>query len=294
MRESLRRLLVVFAACWLLAAHAAIDVVDDRGTHLHFGAPPQRIVSLLPSLTEAVCALHACDRLVGVDDYSDWPARVRALPHVGGLEDARVETIVALHPDLVIAHPASRALERLRSLGVPVLALEPRTLEDVRRVLDVLAPVLGTSDAPAVWRRIEQGMDEAARKMPTALRGTRVYVEVNGAPYAASAGSFVGELLARLGVVDVVPARLGPFPKINPEFVVRADPQIIIAGRGDAQRMRTRPGWDRISALRTGRVCALPPGANDIVMRPGPRLGEAAAVLVDCLQHAGHTAGSAR
>jgi iron complex transport system substrate-binding protein len=293
-REVLRRLAFVCAAGWLLVAQAAIDVVDDRGTHLHFAAPPKRIVSLLPSLTEAVCALQACDRLVGVDDYSDWPARVRALPHVGGLEDARVETIVALHPDLVIAHPASRALERLQSLGLPVLAVEPRTLQDVRRILDLLAPVLGASDAPAVWQGIEQGMDEAARKLPPALRGTRVYVEVNGAPYAASAGSFVGELLARLGVVDVVPANLGPFPKINPEFVVRADPQIIIAGRGDAARMRTRPGWDRISAVRQGRICALPPGTNDIVMRPGPRLGEAAAVLVDCLQHAGEAARSAR
>lgn len=294
MREIARRLLAACAACWLLAAHAAIDVVDDRGTRLHLAQPPRRIVSLLPSLTESVCALQACERLVGVDDFSNWPARARALPHVGGLEDARVESIVALHPDLVLAHPASRALERLRSLGVPVLALEPRTLRDVQRVLQLLAPVLGATDAAATWRGIEDGMAQAARKLPASLRGTRVYVEVGSAPYAASAGSFVGELLARLGAVDVVPASLGPFPKINPEFVVRADPQVIVAGRGDAARLGTRPGWARISAVRTGRICALPPAAADVVMRPGPRLGEAASVLVDCLLRAGRTGGSAR
>jgi iron complex transport system substrate-binding protein len=168
-----------------------------------------------------------------------------------------------------------------------VLALEPKTLQDVQRVLELLAPVLGAHDAPRVWQGIEKGMADAARKLPPGLRGTRVYVEVGSAPFAASAGSFVGELLARIGVVDVVPAKLGPFPKINPEFVVRADPQVIIAGRGDAARLRMRPGWERISAVRTGRICVLPPRATNIVMRPGPRLGEAAAVLVDCLQHAG-------
>lgn len=291
MREVARCILFVLAACWLLAAHAAVDVVDDRGVPLHFAQPPRRIVSLSPSLTEAVCALHACERLVGVDDFSDWPQRVRKLPHVGGLEDARVEAIVALHPDLVLAHPASRALDRLRALGVPVLALEPRTLQDVRRVLQVLAPLVGARDALAVWQGIEQGMDEAARRLPASMHGTRVYVEVGSGPYAASAGSFVGELLARIGAVDVVPAALGPFPKLNPEFVVRADPQVIVAPASDAPRLRTRPGWERIGAVRTGRICALAPQATDVVMRAGPRLGEAAAVLVDCLAHAGSAIG---
>lgn len=284
----LRPLLAALAAGWLVVAHASIDLVDDRGVAVHLAQPPRRIVSLLPSLTEAVCALHACDRLVAVDDYSDWPDRVRRLPRVGGL-DARLETIVALHPDLVLAHPATRALERLQALGVPVLVLEPRTLADVQRVLKVLAPVVGANDAAAVWQGIEQGMADAARQLPPALRGTRVYVEVGSGPYAASAGSFVGELLARLGAVDIVPASLGPFPRINPEFVVRADPQVIVAGRGDVPRLRARPGWDRISAIRSDRICALPPAARDIVMRPGPRLGEAAAVLAGCLQHAGGT-----
>lgn len=291
MREVVRRFLFVLAACWLLAAHAAVDVVDDRGVALHLAQAPRRIVSLSPSLTEAVCALRACDRLVGIDDFSDSPQRVRTLPHVGGLEDARVEAIVALHPDLVLAHPASRALDRLRALGVPVLALEPRTLPDVRRVLQALAPVLGARDAVAVWQGIEQGMQEAARRLPPALRGTRVYVEVGSGPFAASAGSFVGELLARIGVVDVVPAALGPFPKLNPEFVVRADPQVIVVASSEAARLRTRPGWERISAVRTGRICALPPPATDVVMRAGPRLGEAAAVLVDCVAHAGGGVG---
>lgn len=291
MRE-LRALLLALCALCACAAHAAIDVVDDRGVHVHFDRPPQRIVSLLPSLTETVCALDACGRLVAVDDYSTAPASVRQLPHVGGLEDARVESIVALHPDLVLTATSSRALQRLQALGLPVVALEPRTLADTRRALEVLAPLLGARDAQSVWHTIEQGLDAAARRLPAALRGTRVYVEVGGAPYAASAGSFIGELLARLGLVDVVPATLGPFPKLNPEFVVRADPQVILVARADAASLRQRPGWARIAAVRDGRICALDAAQADVLMRAGPRLGEAANLLVDCVQ--GRWAGGSR
>jgi iron complex transport system substrate-binding protein len=241
-----------------------------------------------------VCALGACDRLVGVDDWSDWPASVHRLPRVGGLEDARIESIVALQPDLVLAATSSRVLPRLDALGIPVLALEPRTLADVRRVLGLLAPVLGARDGAQVWNEIRQGMDAAARRLPPALHGTRVYVEVGSGPYAASAGSFIGELLTRLGVANVVPASLGPFPRLNPEFVVRADPQVVIVDGSERADLRQRPGWARIAALRTGRVCVLDAPRADVLMRAGPRIGEAADVLVDCLRGAPAVAGAPR
>lgn len=279
----MHKLLAIALLLFCATSHAT-DIIDDLGSNVHFPRPPHRIVSLLPSLTETVCALDACQRLVGVDDYSDWPAAVKALPHVGGLEDARVETIVALQPDLVLSATSSRALPRLRALGLPVVALEPRTLADVQRVLQVLGPVLAARDATSVWQHIDRDVREAAQRLPAALHGVRVYVEVSSTPYAASAGSFIGELLARLGAANIVPATLGPFPQLNPEFVVRADPQVIIVRRGDAAGLRARPGWDRIAALRSGHVCALDEDQANVLMRAGPRLGEAAGLLLECLQ----------
>ncbi|WP_299764470.1 helical backbone metal receptor, partial [Ramlibacter sp.] len=170
----------------LFAPVHALTVTDDRGQQLAIGRPPQRIVSLLPSLTEMVCALDACARLVGVDDYSNFPASVRALPHLGGLEDARIESVVALRPDLVLTPTSSRALDRLQALGLNVLALEPRTFADVERVLGVLGPVLAARDAGSAWRQIQQGVDAAAAALPSARRGTSVYFEVGSGPYAAS------------------------------------------------------------------------------------------------------------
>src|SRR5690606_5183911 len=96
-----RVLALLACAAALLPAHA-ITITDDRGRILHLDAPPQRVVSLLPSLTESVCALQQCHRLVGVDRYSNWPEQVRGLPQVGGGIDPNVEAIVALRPDLVL------------------------------------------------------------------------------------------------------------------------------------------------------------------------------------------------
>jgi iron complex transport system substrate-binding protein len=285
MRErSLPALLLALLLLAFAAAAPAVEAIDDRGWRIEVPRPPQRIVSLLPSLTETVCALGACNRLVGVDDYSNSPPSVNALPHVGALDDARVETIVALRPDLVLAPTSSRALPRLQALGLRVLALEPRTLRDVRRVLQVLGPVLEAGDADAVWQSINRQVQVAAQRMPASFRGTRVYVEVSSTPYAASEASFIGELLVRLGLENVVPGSLGPFPKLNPEFVVRADPQLIIVSRGDAAGLRTRPGWHRIEAVRRGRICALDADQMNVLMRAGPRLGDAAHLLVDCVE----------
>lgn len=251
---------------------------------LHAQAAPQRIVTLLPSLTETVCALGQCDKLVAVDDFSDWPASVTRLPHVGGLEDAHIEKIVSLKPDLVLLAASSRAAGRLRALGVNVVAFEPKTIEDVHVALfDVAALIGARATAGRVWTQVNQDIAEAARTVPGSRKGARVYFEVGSGPYGASEASHIGELLARLGAANIVPRSLGSVPKLNPEFVVRADPQIIIISARDVAEMRERPGWRSLRAVRTGQVCALDGADANVVMRPGPRLAEAARVLARCL-----------
>jgi iron complex transport system substrate-binding protein len=275
----------LLALLWVLALQAqALQVTDDRGVAVDLPQSPQRIVSLLPSLTEMVCELGACERLVGVDNYSNWPAAVHKLTRVGGLEDANIEIIVSLRPDVVLLSVSSRAMARLEGLGVKVVALEPKTLADVHRVIGKVGQVLQVPGAPALWERIDDGVNLAARSLPAALRGTTVYFEVNSGPYAASESSFIGEMLARIGAANVVPGKLGPFPKLNPEFVVRADPQVIMISDRNAQALKDRPGWSRIRAIRDNRVCMFTPAQGDVLVRPGPRMAEAAQLMVQCLQ----------
>jgi iron complex transport system substrate-binding protein len=202
---------------------------------------------------------------------------------VGGGLDPNIEAIVALKPDVVLMAKSSRGGERLEALGLKVVALEPKTHADVQRVLLKLGQLLEVPDAQRVWRAMDAGVSAAAQSLPPRLRGTRVYFEVNQGPYAASEASFIGETLTRLGVKNIVPAKLGPFPKLNPEFIVRANPDLIMVGQDSADGLAQRPGWSSIRAVREHRVCVFPTDQADVLVRPGPRMAEAARLMAQCL-----------
>ncbi len=281
------------AACMALlvlhAAASAVQVVDDRQVTVTLAASPQRIVSLLPSLTETVCALGQCQRLVGVDRYSNYPASVKQLPQVGGGLDPNIEAIVALRPDVVLLAMSSRSHERLVSLGINVVVVEPKNHADVKRVLALVGQLLEVAPeqgAQQVWRTIEASMAAAAQSVPAKAKNTKVYFEVNRAPYAAGESSFIGETLTLLGVQNIVPRALGPFPKINPEFVVRANPDVIMVGDRNYTGLADRPGWGAIKAIRTKQVCVFKPDESDVLVRPGPRMAEAAQLMAKCLSGA--------
>ncbi len=267
----------------LVGVAQATQVTDDRGVTITLPSAPHRIVSILPSLTESVCELGYCARLVGVDRYSNFPASLQKLPQVGGGLDPNIEAIVALKPDVVLMAKSSRAGERLEALGLKVVALEPKTHADVQRVMLKLGQLLDVPDAARIWRAIDAGVSAAAQSMPASARGTRVYFEVNQGPYAAGESSFIGETLTRLGVKNIVPAKLGPFPKLNPEYIVRANPDLIMIGQRSADGLMARPGWHSIRALREQRVCVFPADAADALVRPGPRMAEGARLMAQCL-----------
>ena len=279
-----RGILALALLCAQAPAGAQISVRDDRGAVIVLPASPQRIVSLLPSLTESVCALGGCARLVGTDRFSNSPAGVIALPKLGGLEDAQIERIVALKPDLVLAAPSARVTDRLEAFGLKVLVLESRDHADVQRTLKALALLLGAPGAAdTVWATIERELNDASARVPARLRGQRVYFEVDATPYAAGASSFIGQTLARLGLSNAIPAALGPFPKLNPEYVLRVQPDIVMAAEHSLPDMPRRPGWAALRALQQHRTCGFDGAHYELLVRPGPRMGEAAAALADCL-----------
>jgi iron complex transport system substrate-binding protein len=271
-------------ACTAGAQGAPIRVSDDRGVVLSFERPPQRIVSLLPSLTETVCALQACERLVGVDRYSNFPPSVRSLPQLGGIDQVSIEALVRLQPDVVLAARSQRLLERLEALGLKVLALESDRHDDVRRSFATLATVLGQPERGAqAWAAVQAELDRAAGHVPAAWRGRSVYFEIGSGGYAAARHSFVGETLHRLGLGNVAPADLGPFPKLNPEFVLRQQPFVVMATAREVQALGARPGWQGLQAVQAARVCGFEPTPWDALVRPGPRMGEGARLIAECL-----------
>jgi iron complex transport system substrate-binding protein len=281
-------LLVIVATLLALQAPAREPIVLSDATHqeLRLDSPPRRIVSLLPSLTESVCELGECARLVATDRYSNWPDSVRALPKAGGLEDVQVEQIVRATPDIVLLVHAPRVLDRLRSLGVVTFEFDAQTYPDIARNISTLGVMLGIPErAKSLNAQIEHSVTTVAAEARRRLAGRAplVYYEVDNGPYGAGPDSFIGEELTRLGARNILTPDLGPFPKLNPEYVVRANPDVVLISPAEAPNLAQRPGWSQIRALREHRICSFPPDVRDTIVRPGPRVATGLRALADCL-----------
>ena len=289
--SSLFRTKSAWAALFLIVSicpsWAAYTVTDAVGKQVRFEQQPQRIVTLLPSLAETVCALGACARIVGRDRYTVWPPElVQRVPDVGGGLDPSVEAIVALRPDVVLVSSSSRVSDRLRSLGLRVVVLEPKTLSQVRDVLRIVGQVLGLPPAQAqqVWQKMDASISQTAAQIPARLHGKRLYFEVSRGPYAAGASSYLGELITRMGLGNIVDKSMGPFPKLNPEFVVLKNPDFILVGDRSAGEMQLYPGWKNLAAVKNEQFCLFTTEQIDALIHPGPRMDESARLISACVQ----------
>lgn len=288
-RSGLRAVLGLASASLLLSvcgvAFAAwpVTVTDDLGREVRLEAAPQRIVSLVPSHTETVCALGACERLVGRDTFSDHPAAVLALPDLGSAFTPDLEALVALRPDLVLVDEYSGAADALAPLGIAVYAGTPQRLDQVFELIERLGRLLDAStEAEGLQGRLRGELDAVAALVAGRERPS-VFFEIDPSPYSVGPDGFIGTLITLAGGHNVIPAHLGDFPLVDPEFVVAADPEVIVLADAvygvDLAALQARPGWAGIAALRSGRVVELDQAQSDVLSRAGPRLVEALLVL---------------
>ena len=273
--------LIVFS---LVVFAENISVTDDSGIAVSFNKSPERVISLLPSLTESVCALGKCSTLIGIDRFSNWPKSIENLPKLGGMSDINIERIVQLKPDVVLLEKASPAIARLNSLGVRTFALDVKSMGDEERALKKLDTLLGTSESARVWNQIQKEIMRANKQLSSKGGNISVYFEVNPAPFAVGRSSFIGEILTQLNLINIIPESLGPFPKINPEFVVQAKPDVILLTESTTKDIQKRPGWNSIPAVNRNRICSFTADQNDVLVRPGPRMGDAALIISQCIQ----------
>jgi iron complex transport system substrate-binding protein len=277
----LRRRGLALVAALALAAAAAQPwtAVDDAGRTVVLAGPAKRIVSLVPSHTEVLCALGACDRLIGRDALSDTPAAAD-LPVLGTAFAPDLEALLALEPDLVLVDEYSGLADALAALGVAAYAGTPQRLDEMRPYLAGLGALLGL-EAPALALAddIDRGLDEVRRAVADLPRPT-VFVELDPSPYAAGPGSWIGALVTIAGGAHVLSEAMGDFPLVDPEFVVASDPEVILlldAPYGvSAADVAARPGWSALRAVRHGRVIELDVAAANALSRPGPDIVAAA------------------
>jgi iron complex transport system substrate-binding protein len=271
-RESSPSSAAVAAAARGHGAAFPVQVRDDLGRWVNVATSPRRILCLLPSFTETVFALGAGDHVVGVDDYSDYPEAVRRLPKLGGLYDTQVERALSLGPDLIFVSEGSAADTGLSRTGAAVWAGGPRKLEDVYRIIEQTGQLIGR--APEAVELVTRMQEQIAteEKRVRGLPPVSVYYELDPAPYSVGPSSFIGVLITKAGGVNIVPAKLGEFPKISPELVVSSNPAVIIGASLDD--VAKRPGWSTISAVAQRRVYQWSSEEAHLLTCPGPRLPE--------------------
>jgi iron complex transport system substrate-binding protein len=131
---------------------------------------------------------------------------------------------------------------------------------------------------------VQAQLAQARAAMPPQALGARVYFEAGSGGYAAGEASFIGELITALGLRNVVPSPLGPFPQLNPEWLLRSQPDLIMMGQALVDPPQRRAAWSQLTAVQQGRVCQFTPEQGDVLVRPGPRLGEAALWMAQCVQ----------
>ncbi len=243
---------------------------DDLGRTVTIKAEPKHIVSVLPSSTETICALGACDRLIGVDDYSNFPESVNKLPKVGGLYNPNLEQMVALKPDLIVISKYGKLVEPLERAGITVVAINPEKYTDIFVKTTTLGKVLNLEAAAKNLNLEVQSKVKLLELRVRALKHPTAYFEIDPTPYTIGPDSFMGVMLSKAGAVNIIPNTLGDFPKISPELVLEKNPQIMLGLT--LEEAKARPGWAGIAAVKTGKVFNITGILNDTLVRPGPRI----------------------
>jgi iron complex transport system substrate-binding protein len=266
------------------AASFPMSLKDDLGRTVVLKTEPKRIISMLPSHTETLFALGVGNRIVGIDQFSNFPkAETEKIQKVGNSFTPNLEAIAALKPDLVLIDDSaySKLSENLEKLGITVYAGMAQTYIESFEKIAILGRLTGaTNTAQSIISRLRNEINQLGAKI-VRQKKVSVYFEVDPTPYAAGEASFIGELLSRAGGKNIIPKSLGAFPQISPELVIKANPAVILGvGLSDVS---SRPGWASIAAIKNNRVYNPTPEENDAIVRGGVRLAQALRALVKYL-----------
>ena len=259
---------------------AGIAVIDDYGRTIELKGTPKRIVSTAPTPTEILFAVGAGNLVVGVDDYSDYPAEAANLTKVGSFE-LNVEAILSLKPDLVVSSdlvPMAQ-LDLLEQQGIPYMILAARTLDDVFKDLKMVGVITGhIQQADVLVDQLEARVDAVkAKTLAGNVSKPKVYLEFYPL-WTYGPGSFGDDLIKLAGGTNIAGNTSAEYVPLTDEFVIAQNPDIIVYTVGTnyngttPETIAARPGWSGISAVVNGKVYSID---DNLVSRYGPRIVDA-------------------
>jgi len=238
----------------------------------------QRIISLVPSVTETIFALAGEDRLVGVTTYCDYPEEAKKKQKVGDFSNPSIERIMFLRPDLVFATAPeqSKIINKLKTLGIDVITVQPESYSEIIESIKEIGSLLGKEKrAEEILNGLEDDLKSLKRLVEKIKEKRKVYIELDCNPlFTVGKNSFLNELIELSGGENIAGYTEQTYFAINPEIVVKSDPEVIIlAYPSEGKSVKRRIGWKRITAVKENRVY------SDIdwklITSPGPRFTKA-------------------
>ena len=226
--------------------------------------PPERIVCLTAETAEILYALSAGDQVVGISGYTTWPPEARSKPKVGGYTTIRLDKVLGLKPDLVLAYSDLQAdvVRDLIRRGVTVVTLNQRSLVEILQAVQMIGSIIGKpADALRLVAMMEAAFGQVRASASALPRRPRVYFEEWDDPLISGI-QWVGELIDLAGGEDIFPelrkGRTASERVVATDEVIRRDPEIIVASwcgkKVRPERIAQRPGWDAITAVKNGRI----------------------------------------
>jgi iron complex transport system substrate-binding protein len=272
------------------AAVAALQVTDGVGRPVALSAPAQRIVSLAPHATELLFAIGAGARVVATVDYSDYPPAARALPRIGGASGIDLERVVALNPDLIVGWASGNpraTIERLTTLGFPVYLTEPHHLADVAQDLEKLGRLAGTSEiAQAEAARFTERSRALTERYAGRTKLRVFYQVLDPLLITVNGEHLISEILRLCGGENVFAALSVLAASVAEEEVIKANPDVIVAGGTEALWREWQTRWRRrtdIVAVKRSALYFIP---ADRLHRHSPRVLDGAEQLCTDLDDA--------
>jgi iron complex transport system substrate-binding protein len=250
--------------------------------------PVNRVVSLVPSMTEDLFAVGAGDKVVGVSSFTDYPPQAKHLPVVASFASIATERIVALHPDLAIGIDAQdRLAGDLRRSRVRVLLLHDDGYDDIFRNLISIGHATGhLDDASALVKKLRARTQELVRGVKPRARKPAVFVVLGNAPvYTVGRGSYIEHLIDLAGGRNAAADIKAPYARYSAEALVARQPDLLIVDPDiHLNEVLNQPPWSALRAVKQHHVYTLPDAA--ILERPGPRYNDGLAWLIATLHAA--------
>lgn len=260
-----------------------LTVIDDTETAVNIPQEPQRIISTAPSNTEILFDLGLQEKIIGITNYCNFPEETKNIEKIGEISPLNFEKIISLNPDLILAYAGFQLKEipRLRELGLNTIVLEPLTLEDTFKSVEMIANVCGISDKGSLLvDNLIQRVNIIKSKVSKIPISDRPKIFVGGTSetiFTPGAGTLFNELITLAGGQNIA-ADLSFWKKISPEFVAQAEPDIIIVpvgamNQGEESKIKSnisqRSGWSNIPAIKNQKIFIV---NEDLFYRAVPRL----------------------